>query len=190
MVAAGAGDHRLVRRLLTAGAEVDAANRNGGTALMFAAKAGSLPTVEALLERGADVTAEAVTGWTALTLAAAKGHSEVAARLAEAGGRVNHLDAYGWTPLMRAIGNGYGAAALRLLELPGVAVETADLQGRTALHHAARTGLTRVAAELVRRGADPRRRDRRGRTPVEIARAAGHSDLVRVLQRGAPAETR
>lgn len=54
LAAAAAADVEAVRRALAAGAEVDAENRYGRTALSLAAGGGHLDVVRVLLERGAD----------------------------------------------------------------------------------------------------------------------------------------
>ena len=59
MVAALKGDAKTVKVLLGAGADVDASDRDGYTALIFAAKAGHVMVVEQLLDGGADVDAKA-----------------------------------------------------------------------------------------------------------------------------------
>jgi ankyrin repeat protein len=48
-----------VRRLLAAGADVNARDRHGQTALMLAAHRGALDVVEALIEAGADLNTTA-----------------------------------------------------------------------------------------------------------------------------------
>lgn len=65
--AAQPGNAEIVRRLLTAGAEVnEKAGPTGITLLMLAASLGDAECVEAVLECGADPTARDATGWTAL----------------------------------------------------------------------------------------------------------------------------
>jgi ankyrin repeat protein len=80
-----AGDAAQVRRLLQAGADVDARNRPGQTALMVAAHRGHRAVVEALVEAGADLDATAKYTLTALMLAIVAGHADVARILARAG---------------------------------------------------------------------------------------------------------
>jgi ankyrin repeat protein len=67
--AAAAGHARAVTPLLGAGAEVNAANCTGWTALVWAARGGHGPVVEALLAGGANVNAVDSSGETALTRA-------------------------------------------------------------------------------------------------------------------------
>jgi mono/diheme cytochrome c family protein len=67
MAAAFYGDTALVRRIAAAGADVDARDGAGGTALIRAA--GDVETLRLLLDAGADVNARSDEGRTALTIA-------------------------------------------------------------------------------------------------------------------------
>jgi uncharacterized protein len=71
----------IVRDLLTAGADPDARQQGGYTALMAAAHSGDLDTLEVLLTAGADPTLTNDDGKTALDLATAAGHDAAAQRL-------------------------------------------------------------------------------------------------------------
>ena len=79
------GDVRCVRDLLDRGADVDARDRYGQTALMIAAHAGHREVVEALIAHGANLNTTAKYGLSALMLTLVAGHAEVARLLADAG---------------------------------------------------------------------------------------------------------
>lgn len=83
--AARRGDVATVRSLIAEGADVDALDRHGQTALMLAAHRGHLPLVEALIAAGADLNVTAKYRLSALMLAVIAGHAEVARRLIHAG---------------------------------------------------------------------------------------------------------
>ena len=77
-IAAGNGNERIVRLLLAAGADVNAAKLvSGHTALHIAAEAGHLKILRILVDAGADVNAELSGGETPLHLAAEKGHDDI-----------------------------------------------------------------------------------------------------------------
>jgi ankyrin repeat protein len=78
-----------VARLLDEGADVDASDDNGYTALLVAASRGDLDLVRLLLDRDATVNATNRLGHTALMLASTEGHSEVAQMLLDRGAGVN-----------------------------------------------------------------------------------------------------
>jgi ankyrin repeat protein len=79
------GDVEAVLRRLDAGADVNARDRHGQTALMRAAHSGDGTMVEALLARGADPNVTAKYRLNAQMLAVIAGHGGIALRLADAG---------------------------------------------------------------------------------------------------------
>ncbi|XP_049788076.1 ankyrin repeat family A protein 2-like isoform X1 [Schistocerca cancellata] len=83
-------------------ADVDAADTNGLTALMWASSYGQVPTVQLLLQHGASINKQGPEGETALLLAAAGGHHDVVRILLTEGASVNHADDVGNTALIYA----------------------------------------------------------------------------------------
>lgn len=83
--AAKCGDVLALEDLLQAGADIDARDRYGQSALMLAARGGHRVAVEALLRHGANLNFTAKFGLSALMLAIIAGHEEVARILARAG---------------------------------------------------------------------------------------------------------
>lgn len=79
------GDVQAVLDLLGRGADIDARDRYGQTALMLAALAGHHEVVETLIAHRAKLNITAKFGLSALMLAIVAGHTEVARLLAQAG---------------------------------------------------------------------------------------------------------
>ena len=158
MSAARQGDAAAVARLISAGADVNAANAGGATALMFAALSGDPMVTSLLVGAGARTDAKAKLGWTALALAAVKGYTEVAEVLLDAGADQGVRDAYGWTPLMRAVDRRRTDFVRLLLDSPGADVAVRQEDGATALHIAAATGDPEIVGLLINmaRTAQPR----------------------------------
>ncbi len=75
--AAKRGDLVAVKGFIVNGADTNAKDKNGGTALIFASGNGHIEIVQALLDKGADVNAKTNQGLTALRLASQEGHKEV-----------------------------------------------------------------------------------------------------------------
>ncbi|MEW6133256.1 MAG: ankyrin repeat domain-containing protein [Pseudomonadota bacterium] len=118
--AVNAKDVERVRELLANGADANARDAYGATALMNAAHGGSLEMVEALLAAGAEVDARDELGWTALMKACYnaeldRGFPEIVSRLIEAGADPNVRITYGIRPLMLAAGYGEADVCQALL---------------------------------------------------------------------------
>lgn len=70
-----------IEQELSAGADINARDEEGYTALMWAASKGQLPVVKHLREKGADITLRNENGRTAYKLAQNYGHYDIAAYL-------------------------------------------------------------------------------------------------------------
>ena len=117
LLAAQNGHQQCISALLEEGADVDAANEQGETALIRAAKQGHEVCVVELISAGADVDSADEDGWTPLMRAAQHGHEKCVAVLIGAGSDVDAVVEGEWcTPLMMAVQNGFVCCARALLE--------------------------------------------------------------------------
>jgi ankyrin repeat protein len=142
MTAARTGRVGPVGALLDAGAKVDAADRKGQTALMWAAADGHAAVAELLIGSGADVGARLKSGFTPMFFAAREGRVEVVRALLKAGVDANEAIRTEKKAGGTAPGNGVGALIL--------AVENGHFE---------------LAVELLKAGADPNDQ-RSGFTPL------------------------
>jgi len=152
------GETRDIEGLLAAGAEVDAKDEKGVTALMHASAEGHTQSVEALLDAGAEVDAQADDGLTAL-MVVARGKTEIARALLDAGADVNAKAQQGVTPLMVAVATGNTEIVRALLDA-GADVDAKADSGVTALMLTERNGYIEIAELLKSAGAivtEPRR---------------------------------
>ncbi len=166
MVGAAMGYPDIAEQLLDAGADVNAVDAGGRSALHAAAQFGfehndslrARRLFDALLKRGADI---------------------------------NHADSEGKTPLLLLLGaqlrpgsacdaTHIGALVPLLLDA-GARVEHADQRGVTALHACAMHALLPPARVLLSRGADRNATDAFGRTAAEVARQLGYIDIAHEL---------
>ncbi len=83
--AARTGAIEILKELLASGADVNARDRHGQTALMIAATEGHSTVVALLAEHGADLNHTAKYGLRALMIAVVRGHVEVVRALTVAG---------------------------------------------------------------------------------------------------------
>ena len=163
------GDRVTAHELLAGGADVNAAQADGATALHWAVHRGDQSAVDMLIEAGADVSAANRNGVTPLALASARGDAKALVALIDAGAAPNEQDPFGRTPLMRAARTGIVDALAVLLDRGAEPNTQETLRGTTALMWAADQGHAAAIKFLVRRGADIAARSKpapRGRGPA------------------------
>ena len=152
--AAMARDGDTVRRLLKQGADVNAAQGDGMTALHWAAMNGDAALAETLLYAGANPRATTrLGGYTALHLASQTGARAVVDTLAARGADVNARATTGATPLMLAATSG-NIDALQALIDRGADVNAAEsANGETALMFGAAANRADAVRLLLKHGA-------------------------------------
>ncbi len=144
-----------VRDLLKQGADVNAAQGDGTTALHWAASHGDLELSKMLLVAGANIRATTrINGYTPLFLAAREGNAAVVAALLDAGADPKAVSVTGSTPLMLASGAGSVNAVQRLLEAGAEIDAKEGARGQTALMFAAAYNRVEVIRLLAQRGAN------------------------------------
>ena len=112
------GSPEVVRLLIKHRADVNAAHKHGGTALMIAAYNGHPRAAKLLIDSGADVNAKDKSGWTPLICAAKGGCEPSVALLLTAGADIDGKDRFGKSALTYAMDNGDVETA-RLLRKTG-----------------------------------------------------------------------
>jgi len=150
-------DAARVRALLRDGADVNAPQGDGMTALHWSALNGDLETLNVLLVAGAATEPLTRVGrYTPLHLASARGHAAVVAKLLDAGGKPAAATETGVQPLHLAAQAGSVDAITALLDR-GADVNARDgTHGRTPLIFATSQNHREAMKLLLARGADPR----------------------------------
>lgn len=153
------GDYaNVIEVLLAKGANVNAQDITGATALIYATISRNPPIVRLLLKKGADVN---VRGGGSTALIFALDHrggdsdlfskqAEIAKLLLDAGADVNATDDFGKTALMQAAGNNQ-VDAVRLLLDKGANIYAKDDNQKTALDYATSSHSEPVRAILEER---------------------------------------
>src|SRR5688572_10085978 len=186
--AAVLADPTLLAALLEAGGSVESANGDGQTALMIVARTSRVDAARLLLKHGANVNAvEKWRGQTALMWAAAQSQPAMVKVLIDAGAEVNarstvnnwqrqvtaepraiYRPAGGLTPLLYAAREGCVECASALADA-GADLNLADPEGISPLLMAVINMRYDLAADLIRRGANPNKWDFWGRAPLYAA---------------------
>src|SRR5829696_8693537 len=153
--AAMAHDREAVKTLLKDGADVNAAQGDGMTALHWAARNGDAELTQMLLFAGANVKATTrLGGYTPLMMAASQGHAAVIASLVAGGSDAKAANALGTTPLMLAAASGNAQAVTTLIE-NGAEIEAKEKTfGQTPLMFAASLDRIDAIKALIKAGAD------------------------------------
>jgi uncharacterized protein len=149
------GDLEAAKALLTAGADVNAANRYGVQPAHLAAENGDAAMMRALLEARADPNAVFAEGETLLMTAARTGDVATIETLIAAGANVDATEGRGGqTALMLAAGEN-NAPAIAALIKAGADRDALEGKGEfTALAFAVRTGAIDAVTALLDAGAD------------------------------------
>lgn len=157
-------DADCIRALLAAGADANADDGDGFSALHLAVKRNEPAIVRLLIEAGANLNPLTVYGWTPLLFAAEEGREECARLLLEAG-----ADTYVEEASISMLHKAAGLKTSKLLRimLPlGLDLETRDIGGETPLFYAAQYGCTENLRLLLSAGANVNARDHGDLTPL------------------------
>jgi len=187
--ASHAGSTDIVSLLLDKGADVNAQDADGYTALSIASRNGHTEVVKLLLDKGADVNVQDADGDTALIWASRNGHTEVVKLLLDKGADINAKDKYGDTALILASRKGH-TEIVKVLLNAGADINAKDGNDWTALMLASFYGHTEIVKVLLNAGADINAKYNAGNTALILASEKGHTEIVELLkQYGAKEES-
>ncbi len=187
------GNVEMVRILVEAGADINAADGFGGnTPLHEAVEQGDAEIVRILVAAGADVHAEGYFDRTPLTLAAEEGATEILQILLGTGPDADtsvggedkeavSTPSVGSEALYTAIEKG-DVEMVRLLVEAGADINAAEgFGGNTPLHEAVKKGDLEIVKILVAAGADVEAKGYFDRTPLSLAAEEGATEIMRIL---------
>lgn len=169
-----------VLELLLKGADVNAQNYDGVSALMYAAQNGHLDVVKILVYNGANMNARPSGGATALIAATRFNHYEVMDYLIQQGAAINAKDDDSCTALFYAAVYGYFIPADMLI-FYGADLSCAAKDSSDALIAASLYGNKDIAELLIKKGANINSKDKYWWTPLHCAVYGNHFDIVKLL---------
>lgn len=180
IAAAWHNDVARARRLIAAGADVNAKDGTQQSAYLIATSEGYPRLLDLTLRHGADVHSKDSYNGTGLIRAAERGHADIVGRLLRTDIAVDHVNRLGWTALHEAIILGRDTPryhdTVRLLVAAGADLDLrARRDGRTPLQHAVARNLDTAATTL-----------RRAASASEVGRATAKAHLLRSARRGSP----
>ena len=173
-------DTAAVRRLLGTGADVNAAQVDGTTALLWAVYHDDAEAVALLVRAGAKVNVVNRYGVPPLAQACTNGNAAIVKLLLQAGADANATLKGGETVLMLAARSG-NAEAVKALLARDARPESRERLGQTALMWAAAEGHTAVVRALIDAGADRNGTLDSGFNAFLFAVRGGRLDTVRAF---------
>jgi ankyrin repeat protein len=179
----------VLAKIVELGADVNAQDTDGKTALMEASDHGNLEMVQILINAGTDVSIRDQGGNTALHYAA--GSARCVAALLKAGADPNVIDNEGKTPLMKAVWycrHDTKRKVVQTLLDGGAEPNAATNRYDSALLMACKFQRNKIINILITRGADINARDQNSRTPLMIYLHGSFGrlddDVINMLVRG------
>jgi ankyrin repeat protein len=185
--AAERGDTEEMRRLLSAGHDIDARDGCGRTAAMAATHGNQPAALELLIKAGADLDLQDDMKDNPLLYAGAEGLLEILSLAIEAGADTRITNRYGGSALIPAAHHGYVEAIRMLLARSDVDVNHVNNPGWTALMEAVILGdggsrHQEIVRLLLDHGADAGIADKEGVTPLQHARNKRFKEIARMLE--------
>ena len=147
MIGAWEGNIPMMALFLSHGADINAVNAHGETALLHASWKGHLDAVRWLVAQGAQVNRQGK-AWSALHYAAFAGHVDIVRYLLTQGADMNALSPNGSTPLMMAAREGRAEIAKALLKA-GAQGGIVNDNGENAVRWAMRNNNVVIAREIA-----------------------------------------
>ena len=151
---AGNASPGILERLIGAGANVESADPQGQTPLMWAAAKGRADNIRLLLRHGAAVNRRTRGGFTPLFFALKSGEPQASAAVLDAGGDPDYVAPDGTTSVQLAMYSVDYSFASRMIAR-GVDLDAVDRNGFRLLHAAALADQPHLVSLLLAKGADP-----------------------------------
>lgn len=185
--AAALDDVAAIRRLLAGGANIDARDESGATALLVATHGNKVNAARALIEAGANVNAKDDIQDSPYLYSGARGHLEILKLTLAHGADLASVNRYGGTALIPASERGHVETVDTLIKA-GVNVDHVNRLGWTALLEAIILSdggprHLRLVELLINAGANVNIADHEGVTPLQHARGRSYDKIAALLEK-------
>ncbi|WP_188995076.1 ankyrin repeat domain-containing protein [Paenibacillus nasutitermitis] len=180
------GDTDQVLKLLQGGADINATDGNGRTAVLAASRNQHTETVKVLIQKGADINLRDNSLDNVLLYAGASGYLDIVRLAIEAGADTKLTNRFGGTALIPASDRGHVEVVQELLTNSDVDINHINNLHWTALLEAVILGdggerHQKIVQLLVDHGADVNIADRDGVTPLQHAQKSGYRAIETIL---------
>lgn len=181
MIASEVGSVRIVKELISKGADIDYQDNDYWSALIVASKEGHIGVALELIESGAKIELKDINGWNALMWASYKGKFDIAEVLLKLNSSPNIFDNDNhMTPLCWASGRGF-VEIVSLLLKHGAKVDIGDKYGTSPLIWACRKGHLEISRMLLKSGANIDCVGMFGWSPLIVATRGNYTEVVELL---------
>lgn len=172
-----------VKSLIEQGANVNATDNEGKSALYWASEQGHFEIVKLLIKNKANINIATANGYTPLHLAMMREHYEIAALLIKNGADVNAATANNSTPLHFAATSESGSpVGIKLLIENNAVVDVADAEyGETPLFRACIDGFSDRVELLIKHGADVNKVSHNKASPLYWSSKRDHIEVIKLL---------
>ncbi|WP_244864552.1 ankyrin repeat domain-containing protein [Paenibacillus sp. J23TS9] len=187
ILSAGKGDTSNVLKLLQDGADINAVDERGRTAVMAATYNNKVDTVKALIQKGADLNIRDHNLNNVLLYAGAEGFLEIVKLAIGAGANTKLTNRFGGTALIPASERGHVEIVEELLTHSDIDIDHINNLHWTALLEAVILGNggekhQKIVRLLVDHDADVHIADGDGITPLHHAKKRGYREIEHILQ--------
>ncbi|WP_307474973.1 ankyrin repeat domain-containing protein [Cytobacillus purgationiresistens] len=181
------GDVEKVKKLIKTGANIDATDESGRTAVLAAAQNNRVDTVKLLIQEGVDINIRNDNSDNVLLYAGAEGQLDIVKLAIEAGADTTLTNRFGGTALIPASDRGHDEVVNQLLAHSDIDVDHINHLNWTALLEAVILGdgsgdYQKIVQLLVDHGADVHIADKDGVTPLEHAESRGYHEIANILK--------
>ncbi|SDC59330.1 hypothetical protein SAMN05428987_1936 [Paenibacillus sp. CF095] len=179
-------DTERIEQMIQAGANINAQDQSGRTAIMIATYNNDSTSAKVLIEAGADVNIQDDMKNTPFLYAGAEGYLDILKLTIEAGADPAITNRYGGTALIPASEHGYVDVVRELLTQTSVDVDHVNQLGWTALLEAiilndGNAQQQETIQLLIDHGADVNIPDRDGLSPLSHAKNKGFKEIEDIL---------